>query len=323
MFRCSLGVLPGRGPVVTSGAHILHVYPTSSWLKTYVGKLTVAVVGRSCWRRNRCLCPTTISRPVGRGGTHGRIQDCRARNTIHAMHSAGELTGVPMHSIVYSSIQGLAYLHENRIVHRDIIEVNILVSCYNSDVVRDHQAVQKTLNHYRSVTDPSDVHYCLFDFDICHIFPLDAPLQSCRQPADEAWAGAPSYQPYDVWRGEHDYDPFAYDVSCLGYLFVEWFGMNTHIAANRFTASEAARFLEDVVAQTPQSVLDTPMTMEQQAARATDSNLYWSETPPEFRAQWSEFRMPPLSWSKRVLSRIAANRVGWPVLRFVRSKLRI
>ncbi|KAI0630184.1 hypothetical protein C8Q77DRAFT_1233130 [Trametes polyzona] len=226
--------------------------------------------------------------------------------------------------------QGIQFM---RCLLQDIIDANMLVSCYEPDAVYNYEAAQKTLNHYRSVTDPWDVHYCLFDFDICHIFPLDAPLQSCRRPANEAWDGAPSYHPDDVWRAEHDYDPFAYDVACLGYFLVEWFGMqsmvsvipllaplfdkmNTHIAANRFTASEAAQFLEDVVAQTPQSVLDAPMTMEQQGARAGDPDLYWSETPPEFRAQWSSFRMPPRSWFKRALLRFAATEYGWPVLRY-------
>lgn len=72
---------------------------------------------------------------------------------------------------------------------------------------------------------PSNVHYCLFDFDISLIFPCDAPLHACRRPANESYGGAPPYHPLDASCGEYDYDPFAFDVGCLGNLYRTYFSV--------------------------------------------------------------------------------------------------
>ncbi|OJT06795.1 hypothetical protein TRAPUB_2352 [Trametes pubescens] len=95
----------------------------------------------------------------------------------------------------------------------DISEWNMLVNCYNP---YSPKSARHLLDGHRS---PSDVHYCLFDFDISHIFPRDAPLSVCRRPSAESYEGALSYHPFDTSCGEYDYNPFAYDVACLGNLY--------------------------------------------------------------------------------------------------------
>lgn len=60
--------------------------------------------------------------------------------------------------------------------------------------------------------------YCLFDFDLAMIFPPDTPLDTFRLESSHALCGAPEYHPMDVEQGEPYYNPFAYDVGCLGNL---------------------------------------------------------------------------------------------------------
>ena len=65
--------------------------------------------------------------------------------------------------------------------------------------------------------------YCLFDFNLSVLFPRDAPLHICRLPADLASCGAPRYHPPDLQQGELDYNPFAFDVGCMGQFFLQCF----------------------------------------------------------------------------------------------------
>ena len=61
--------------------------------------------------------------------------------------------------------------------------------------------------------------HCLMDFDRSLKFPLERPLDACRLPGEAALVSATPYQPLDLNLGEHDYDPFAFDVGCLGNMF--------------------------------------------------------------------------------------------------------
>lgn len=68
-----------------------------------------------------------------------------------------------------------------------------------------------------------DVHYCLMDFNISLCTSLDTGLDSFYRPREEAMMGAPAYQPPDVSLGEPIYNPFAYDVACLGNIYRVFF----------------------------------------------------------------------------------------------------
>jgi len=62
----------------------------------------------------------------------------------------------------------------------------------------------------------------MIDFDISIMFPTTSTTVKHRLPSNLAWDGGYN-QLHDTWKGEVDYDPFAYDVGCLGILFCDEF----------------------------------------------------------------------------------------------------
>lgn len=58
--------------------------------------------------------------------------------------------------------------------------------------------------------------YCLYDFSLSVIFPSDLPPEQCLLLSEVSFQGFRWYGPPDVFRGEIVYDPFAYDVACMG-----------------------------------------------------------------------------------------------------------
>ena len=65
---------------------------------------------------------------------------------------------------------------------------------------------------------PNALH-CLVDYDRSLKFPPDTPIGACRLLADEPLVSATPFQRLDLNLAEHDYDPFAFDVGCLGSMF--------------------------------------------------------------------------------------------------------
>ena len=65
---------------------------------------------------------------------------------------------------------------------------------------------------------PNALH-CLMDFDRSLQFPASTPIDACRLPAEAAMVSATPYQPPDLDLAEYDYNPFAFDVGCLGNMF--------------------------------------------------------------------------------------------------------
>ena len=75
--------------------------------------------------------------------------------------------------------------------------------------------------------------YCLFDFNQSVIFPRKAPLNMCRLPDRFSWSGTPEYHPMDLNQGELDYDPFAFDVGCLGFFLLQKFHVRMRLLCLR------------------------------------------------------------------------------------------
>ncbi|KAI9067541.1 hypothetical protein FKP32DRAFT_1609404 [Trametes sanguinea] len=215
-----------------------------------------------------------------------------------------------------------------RCTARDIDTNNILVNCYRPDACRS--ASSALPEHRRS----NHVCYSLIDFDIALQMSEDIPLGSCRLPASAAYIGSALYQPPDVRLGEHEYNPYAFDVASLGNIFRIHFSsavavvpllaplfdkMTTHIISNRFTASESARFIDAIIAQLPAASLDAHVELE----RSYDRDIHWSFTNTEFRTHWALYKTPTRPWRAWVLNKLVMLPMGWPVIRFIRRMLRV
>jgi hypothetical protein len=74
---------------------------------------------------------------------------------------------------------------------------------YNDIISRDERCAHRATQ---------DVCYCLFNFDIALII-LDGVH---HLPSTFSFVGSPFHHPPDTGQGETTYDPFAFDVACLG-----------------------------------------------------------------------------------------------------------
>ena len=85
-----------------------------------------------------------------------------------------------------------------------------MVNFYSFGIYRDN--FWHALEEHRH--GPDALH-CLMDFDRS----LRLPPSTSRLPAEAALVSGTPYRPPDLNLAEHDYDPFAYDVGCLGNMF--------------------------------------------------------------------------------------------------------
>lgn len=69
--------------------------------------------------------------------------------------------------------------------------------------------------------------FVLCDFNLSIRFPPDTPPEARVLPALESEYGSSEFHPPDAANGETVYDPFAYDVACLGGLLCEVIGVRT------------------------------------------------------------------------------------------------
>ena len=64
--------------------------------------------------------------------------------------------------------------------------------------------------------------YAIFDFDLSLMLPSGKPLSEYRLPIHVCFSGA-LYKPWGVAEAQLDFNPFAYDVGCLGIRFCQRF----------------------------------------------------------------------------------------------------
>ncbi|KAI0661357.1 hypothetical protein C8Q70DRAFT_1097725 [Cubamyces menziesii] len=229
------------------------------------------------------------------------------------------------------TLTGLAFLHNHRIVHRDIHEWNIMVNwyCHNDQL---DSCTQRPHDHHLS----SSVLYAFIDFDLALQLPPATSLKHCRRPADEALITVPTYHPFDICQGERHYNPFAFDVACLGNMFIFYFTeaitvvpilavllsrMTTNVIGDRFTAAEALTFFCEVEAQLSQNMLDTGVALKASYDPLDNPDLYWSRLTPESQLRLQLHRPLPLSWTNRALRWLMTTRPGRKVIPFVRRAL--
>jgi len=142
-----------------------------------------------------------------------------------------------------------------------------------------------------------------FDFDLSHIFPLDAPVSDCRLPTTSLRGrGAPWLHPKEVNDVDQDLDPFKFDVACMGNMLSSYnviipalpllaplfYRMTTDNAEDRFTTSQALSFCRFI-----QNSL-TPKELEEKLSPLLDlpsgENVQrglWDSLPADFVAKWT------------------------------------
>lgn len=90
---------------------------------------------------------------------------------------------------------------------QDFKPANVLINCYHSS---------EFCYDFRPFFTTKQARFVLCDFNLSVMFPSDTPLANRLLPVSESEWGSPEYHPPDVANGETVYDPFAYDVACLG-----------------------------------------------------------------------------------------------------------
>jgi serine/threonine protein kinase len=135
--------------------------------------------------------------------------------------------------------KALSYLHKNLIVHRvcswpldrsHISPYRELQDISHDNIVINHfcAAAQIRSNTMRGpLRSAGHLVYALLDFDISIQFPPNSTPADMRLPSFLSWWGSYN-KPADTALGELDYDPFAFDVGCLGVLFWNRFGVSWH-----------------------------------------------------------------------------------------------
>ncbi|KAI9068259.1 hypothetical protein FKP32DRAFT_1642656 [Trametes sanguinea] len=230
------------------------------------------------------------------------------------------------------TLTALSFLHDKRIVHRDIHEINVMINWYCHVTDRDSHS-QGLRAHCRS----SSVAYALYDFDLALQLPPETSLRDCRRPSIESAMGIDDYHPGDAWQGELDYNPFAFDVGCLGNLFVYHFTeviptvprlailfarMTRSVVDERFSAAEALEFFREVEQSLTPEILDTGVTLKLDYGPVDNPDMYWLRLSPEHQQQWVSHRPLPISWISRLLRRICGTDTGWRLVTFVRRCVR-
>jgi hypothetical protein len=84
----------------------------------------------------------------------------------------------------------------------------------------DHSRDRRLRAHFH---DTDKALYAIYDFDMAVVFSGDASASECRLPRWMSFQGVVTNRPQAIAEGEIDYDPFAWDVGCLGIALCEEF----------------------------------------------------------------------------------------------------
>ncbi|KAF8526764.1 hypothetical protein JB92DRAFT_1071880 [Gautieria morchelliformis] len=229
-------------------------------------------------------------------------------------------------------LKGLSFLHKHHIVHRS---GNILVNHFGAFADNSSNDLRRKLRRDGRLV------YAIMDFDISMIFPPTATREECRLPSHLSWIGGQS-QPHDTRQGELDYDPFAFDVGCLGVLFCECFQhftrivpmfaplmdrMTTRDISRRFTASQALEFLESFASELTLEQLEFPAPPWNPTLPPYDKYDRWAGLPDTFIKDWDNFREPKPTFQIRLLRQICDCRIcdyewGYKLVQWVRRIIR-
>ncbi|KAF8481430.1 kinase-like domain-containing protein [Gautieria morchelliformis] len=245
---------------------------------------------------------------------------------IVVMPRWGEFAYHPVVDYMRYWLKGLSFLHKHYIVHRDIKPENILVNHFAAFSNVTQNDLRRTLRR--------DDHlvYAIIDFDISIIFPPTATREECRLPSNLSWDGAYD-QPHDTKQGELDYDPFAFDVGCLGVLFCRQFQhftrtvpmfaplmdrMTTRDLSRRLTASQALDFLESFASELTQEQLQLPALPRGSNNPRYEAYDRWEGLPDKFMKDWGHFREPKPTLQIILLRHICDYAWGYKLVQWLR-----
>jgi hypothetical protein len=74
--------------------------------------------------------------------------------------------------------------------------------------------------------------YAMFDYNLSVVFPPGTLPHERRLPFENSFTGLVMGRPNDTAQGEFDYDPFAWDVACLGIQLRNRFQVCCHLRAS-------------------------------------------------------------------------------------------
>ncbi|KAG6817388.1 hypothetical protein H0H93_007297 [Arthromyces matolae] len=207
---------------------------------------------------------------------------------------------------------------------KDISSANILVNHFGRYYIEHRNPHRQQMRQQGRLT-------CgILDFELSVKFPASYSDEQCRLPYRMSWHGTPGYTPLDTCQGEFDYDPFAWDVACMGLVFCDYYDvgstfthhflllmdvldqhlivhapmlapffdkMVTRDVSKRFTAQQALSFLEEeVYPRTSVSQLNLEVEKEDYILRDR-----WEGLDPAFLKEWAEYREPPLPLTTKFL----------------------
>ncbi|KAF9484827.1 hypothetical protein BDN70DRAFT_849126 [Pholiota conissans] len=232
--------------------------------------------------------------------------------------------------LIQCMLTALCYLHSNKIFHRDIHDGNILTNHFGcANMPHRYSSLQR-----QELRAKGQLVYALTDFNYSLMLPVDTDLRSCRLPIAESYPGVIE-KPYGVVHGEVYFNPFAYDVACLGITLSYQFqhlcsslpilapllsGMLTSNTIERFTAQEALAFFDD----NRPKIWEYESLSPPQREYIEDWQAYdrWTNVPPHLLKIWSRYRGErPSYFTERIVGRLCQRRWGRKLIFSVRRLL--
>jgi hypothetical protein len=109
---------------------------------------------------------------------------------------------------------------------QDLSERNILVNYFGDSIrpSRDDRLRDVFLLNDKAL-------YAIFDYNLSVVFSPGTSSRERRLPFEMSFNGLVFDRPYDTAQGEFDYDPFAWDVACLGIQLRDRFQVCSHSQA--------------------------------------------------------------------------------------------
>ncbi|GJJ07965.1 hypothetical protein Clacol_002172 [Clathrus columnatus] len=215
---------------------------------------------------------------------------------------------------IHCLLKAIHFLHSNSIVHRDLKEDNTLVNHFGAYRCNIDNMMRPKLRAAGKLT------YVLYDFDLS----LMLPSTECRLPASQSVDVLSIVWPYDTSQGELDYDPYKFEMGCLGIILCQKFQPCQHCIPSihflapfldrlitdrlelRFTSYEALQFFEEMRAKLTPEQCSVDMPIRSGGYRPWEPEKYdrWQGLPDEFLQQWGHFRAPKPSLYTRFLRRL-------------------